>query len=107
MSRETRNKRKKAARKQRKADGMCVLCGVREAIPGLVGCDWCYDKHLDYLNELQQGRRELGFCVQCGDPVKEKNPRTLKLFARCTKCRAYQKRKVKLKRDSSKTVTAA
>lgn len=53
------------------------------------GCDYCYDHNQTYKEELQKGRRELGFCVQCGDPA-DINPRTHQKFARCKKCRDYQ-----------------
>ena len=89
---------RRKVREARKKDNKCIMCGKNTPVPGLLGCDYCYSTHQEYIKELQDDRKALGFCIQCGEPVSEINPRTNNKYSRCKKHRAAQLKKLKQKR---------
>ena len=93
MPRAIKDKRKHKLFKQRKVDGICVVCGKNPPRVNEVGCDYCYSLHAEYMHDLTSGLRELGFCVQCRAVVHDKNPKTGRRYARCNVCRGYQNKK--------------
>lgn len=80
---------------QRRDDGICVKCGKRYADAGHCMCRPCgnsakatKDKndpggaiHLVWLNKRNQGRKESGLCIDCGNKIHETR------FIRCKACR--------------------
>lgn len=48
------------------AEGLCVLCGSREADRGVLVCSVCREKHNRCTDALRRRRLDAGLCTVCG-----------------------------------------
>lgn len=90
---------------QRKADGLCVNCGKRAAIPNSVFCKQCRETHRAANRlcaaQIQSRRRANHECLYCGVKLPPDY-----YYICCPKCREKQKhyydRKKRKNRDPHK-----
>ena len=57
---------KRSLYSERKAKGICVICGASMAEPGITRCKQCNDNHNLARKQLERVRLEKGLCKKCG-----------------------------------------
>lgn len=93
-------KRDRKRRLERIRNHLCIDCGDRKPEEGILRCGVCAEAQNAYIAELQQERKRLGFCIQCGE-IPDLNKHG-KRFARCRVCRNADARRLREKRALKK-----